>query len=100
MAGETLLGLLGIDETCKLILDHTHLISDDMGAWPKEFGLTLWATLKADLTLMVKSTHDAALDRVRTKLQSNPKWSSYLEDNIHAKRHLFANHIIKPLLGI
>jgi len=80
-------------------LDHHHLLSEDIGAWPKQFGLQLFATLKEDLTLMVKSTNSSvynqALSRLRTKLQHNPDGLGYLEDNIHSKRHLFANHIIK-----
>jgi hypothetical protein len=99
LSGETLLQRLNVVDTCKLVLDHHHLLSEDIGAWPKEFGLQLWATLKADLTMMVK-THDAtiytqALMRAQAAVASSAKFSLYIENNIHAKRHLFANYIIK-----
>jgi hypothetical protein len=38
-AGETLLHLLGIKKTCRIILDHQHLLSGDIGSWPNFFGL-------------------------------------------------------------
>jgi hypothetical protein len=103
LAGESLLSNLGISHSCKLVLDHHHLISEDIGAWPKEFGLQLFAQLKADLTTMVKTwdsdIYSQALERVRNKVRSSAKFASYLEDSIHAKRHLFANHIIKSYPG-
>lgn len=103
LSGETLLTKLGISDTCKIVLDHYHLISEDIGAWPKEFGLHTWAHLKQDLTTMVKShkasDYSVALERVRSLVADNPKFSSYVEDNIHNKRHLFANHVIKNYVG-
>jgi hypothetical protein len=32
--GGRLLSQLGISDTCHIILDHHHLLSDDIGAWP------------------------------------------------------------------
>ena len=75
LAGESLLSNLGISHSCKLVLDHHHLISEDIGAWPKEFGLQLFAQLKADLTTMVKTwdsdIYSQALERVRNKVGMN-----------------------------
>jgi hypothetical protein len=34
-AGETLLQLLGILMNCRIVLDHQHLPSGDIGSWPK-----------------------------------------------------------------
>ena len=102
-SGESFLPRLGITENCRLILDHHHLLSEDIGAWPKEFGLPLFAKLKPELTAMVKSpdaqVYEQSLAQVRGQLLQNVKLSSYLETNIHAKRHLFANHIIKTYPG-
>ena len=33
LAGETLLGMLGIVDSCNIVLDHRRLIGDDIGAW-------------------------------------------------------------------
>ncbi len=79
---ERLLNNLGISNTCKLVLDHFHLITDDIDAWPKELGLQSWATGRNDLTLLVKSyeesTYFQVLDRVRHgvahALRSLPMW--------------------------
>ncbi|KAG7360056.1 hypothetical protein IV203_035154 [Nitzschia inconspicua] len=54
-AAETILTKLGIEDTCHVILDHHHLLSLDIGSWPKAFGLNLFSHLKEDLTSMVKS---------------------------------------------
>ena len=102
-SGESLLPSLGISRSCRFILDHHHLLSEDIGAWPKEFGLQLFALLKADLTTMVKSetqeAYEQSLARVRQKVSSNVVLSEYVESNIHCKRHLFANHIIRTYHG-
>jgi hypothetical protein len=78
-------------------------LNEDIGAWLKEFGLNLFAHLKADLTVMVKSPFEycytAALDRVHGQLQQHPRFLSYLENHIHAKRHLFAHYIVKTYPG-
>ena len=99
LAGETLLSKLGIATTCKIVLDHHHLLSEEIGAWPKEFGLHQWSNYRDDLTAMVKAhdetVYNASLERVRAKVAGNDTLSKYLEDNIHAKRHLFANHIVR-----
>jgi hypothetical protein len=103
LAGESILSKLGIQDTCKVALDHHHLLSEDIGAWPKEFGLQTWALLKEDLTTMVKSpdltNYSQALDRVRSAVSGSAKFSSYVEDHIHNKRHLFANHLLKTYVG-
>ena len=103
LSGERLLSKLGIQSSCKIMLDHHHLLSEDIGSWPKEFGLQLFATLKQDLTAMVKSpapeVYDAALGRVRHQLSTNAKFASYLETSIHQQRHMFANHITKTYPG-
>jgi hypothetical protein len=84
-------------------LDHHHLLSEDIGAWPKEFGLQLFSKLKEDLTTMVKSPYlhcyEEALYRVRAKLTNHPTFADYLENNIHSKRHLFAYHLVKTYPG-
>jgi hypothetical protein len=36
--GGRLLSQLEISDTCHIVLDHHHLLSDDIGAWPKKFG--------------------------------------------------------------
>jgi hypothetical protein len=99
LARETLLTDLGIANSCKLLLDHHHLISDEIGAWPKEFGPSLWSQLKTDLYAMVynysEEEYNSALSRVKEKVRQNPQLSKYVEENIHSKRHLFANHIVK-----
>jgi hypothetical protein len=96
---ERLLNDLGISNTCKLVLDHFHLISDEIGAWPKELGLHMWTLLREDLTTMVKSLEESlylqAYERVRHAVAHDAKISSYVEKTIHAKRHLFANHKIR-----
>ncbi len=103
LAGETLLAKLGIQDTCHLVLDNHHLLSEDIGAWPKEFGLHLFSRLKEDLTTMVTSPYldcyEEALSKVRSKLRGQPRFLEYLENNIHSKRHLFANHIVKTYLA-
>jgi hypothetical protein len=82
------------------VLDHHHLLSGDIGAWPKKFGLIPWKTqLKADCTRLVKTydeeTYNFYLDRIRATVQPNRDWSEYVERFIHRKRHLFANHRIQ-----
>jgi hypothetical protein len=60
-AGETLLHLLGIKTSCRIILENQHLLSGDIGAWPKFFGLQAWSTLiRSDCTDLVK-TFDESL---------------------------------------
>ncbi|KAG7366374.1 hypothetical protein IV203_029044 [Nitzschia inconspicua] len=104
-AGESVLSKLGIQDTCRLILDHRHLSSEDMGSWPKAFGLTLFSVLREELHAMVKSIdegqYNQALEAVRSKLRHPQyhKHAEYFETNIHNKRHLFANHIIKTYPG-
>jgi hypothetical protein len=46
--GEALLQLLGIRNICRIVLGHQHLLSRDIRAWPKFFGLPIWATLLRD----------------------------------------------------
>ncbi|KAG7371185.1 hypothetical protein IV203_019755 [Nitzschia inconspicua] len=105
-AAENVLSKLEIYDTCRVILDHHHLLSEDIGAWPKAFGLDLFSQLREDLTTMVKSSDQAqyhkALESVRSKLCHHlyHEYSNYLETNIHSKRHLFANHIIKTFPGL
>ena len=56
-----------------------------------------------DLTVLVKTmsqeNYDLALDRLRAQFHGDAKRSSYLEDNIHGKRCLFANHITQSYPG-
>ena len=104
MIGETLLKKLGIEDTCKLVLDRHHLVSEDIGTWPAEFGLSAWSNLlKEDLVVMVDTPFEAiyfdALERLRGKVQHNHKWATYVEDWIHKKRHLFAWHIVRTYPG-
>ncbi|KAG7346548.1 hypothetical protein IV203_005616 [Nitzschia inconspicua] len=104
-AAETILTKLGIEGTCRVLLDHHHLLSLEIGSWPKAFGLNLFSLLKEDLTLMVNSpsatAYEQALEGVRSKLHNHPdqKHAQYLETHIHSKRHLFANHIVQSLPG-
>ncbi|KAG7357892.1 hypothetical protein IV203_014479 [Nitzschia inconspicua] len=104
-AAETILTKLGIEGTCRVLLDHHHLLSLEIGSWPKAFGLNLFSLLKEDLTLMVKSpsatAYEEALEGVRSKLHNHPdqKHAQYLETHIHSKRHLFANHIVQSFPG-
>jgi hypothetical protein len=73
-SGET---LLGNRMNCRIVLDHQHLLSGDIGAWPQFFGLPVWATLlREDCTCLVK-THDEALYKeklqsIREKVKHNP----------------------------
>ncbi|KAG7343955.1 hypothetical protein IV203_021963 [Nitzschia inconspicua] len=103
---ENVLSKLEIQDTCRVILDHHYLLCEDIGAWPKAFGLDLFSHLREDLTTMVKSSDQAqyhkALESVRSKLRHHlyHEYANYLETNIHSKRHLFANHIIKTYPGL
>jgi hypothetical protein len=36
---------------------------------------------------------------IRAEVQHNPNWVEYVEKNIHAKRHMFANHLLKHYVG-
>jgi hypothetical protein len=54
LGGGGLLKVLGITKTCRIVLDHQHLLSDDIGAWPKKFGQA-WARLKKDFRDLVKT---------------------------------------------
>jgi hypothetical protein len=81
-AGETLLHLLGIKKTCRIILDHQHSLSGDIGSWPKFFGLHAWTTLlRRDCTGLVEtfdeSEYSDYLRRIRVNVQNHPKWSDY-----------------------
>lgn len=73
-------------------------MDEKIGSFAKEFGLSYYPTVKNDLTTMVKShseaVYNAALCRLRATVQNNNKITDYVECNIHAKRHLFANHLI------
>jgi hypothetical protein len=101
--GETLLDKLGIRDSCKIVLDHHHLLSEKLGAWPKEFGLAFWPVIREPLSLMVKSYEEEkyiqGLNAVRQAVSHNDKWLQYVENNIHAKRHMFANHLVKTYSG-
>jgi hypothetical protein len=35
LPGERLVQDLGITDTCKIVLDHHHLLSEEIGVWPK-----------------------------------------------------------------
>jgi hypothetical protein len=98
LGGGKLLEQLGIQTTCRVVLDHQHLLSDDIGAWPKRFGRT-WAQVKEDCIKMVKTydeqTYNACLDRIRATVRHNPRLVAYLDEKIHAKRHMFANHQVQ-----
>jgi hypothetical protein len=76
LSGETILSRLGIHSTCNIVLDHYHLISEDIGIWPKFFGSQLWPSLRGDLGLMVKSTdrsiYDLSYGRLKVLLSSKP----------------------------
>ena len=102
--GETLLEKIGISDTCKLVLDHHHLVDESIGSWLKFFGLESWSRLREDLVLMAKTWHEefylGALERVRSAVQHNHRWSSYVEEKIHGKRHMFANYITKTYEGM
>jgi hypothetical protein len=74
LAGGTLLHQLGITQSCHIVLDHHHLLSGAIGAWPKKFGLVAWKTLlKDDCTGLVKTfeeeTYYAHLNSIRAKVQ-------------------------------
>jgi hypothetical protein len=77
-----------------------HLLNTDIGAWPNFFGLARWATLlREDCTVLVRTyevgVYYQKLERIRSVVKHNPKWSDYVEQNIHAKRHMFANNLLK-----
>ena len=42
-----------------------------------------------------EATYTRVLATVRSKVEHHPKWCDYVEEHIHKKRHLFANHIIE-----
>ena len=102
--GETLLQKLGIQSTCALLLDQHHLVSEDLGTWPKFFELCNWNLLKEALMIMVKTPSEAvhleALERVRRKLSHNAEWLDHLNNWIHGKRHMSAHHLIKDIPGV
>ena len=99
LAGESLLRKLGNEATCHIVLDHHHLLDEKIGSFPKEFGLNQYPTVKNDLTVMVKShseaVYNAALERLRATVRDNNRFADYVENHVHGKRHLFANHLIK-----
>jgi hypothetical protein len=37
LGGERLLHILEIKDMCVIVLDHHHLLSDDIAAWPRTF---------------------------------------------------------------
>jgi hypothetical protein len=80
------------------VLYHYHLLDQDIGAWPKHFGTMSANQLKEDVHDLVKTYDEAIyndkLQSVRTNVKHNPKLSAYVEEKIHSKRHLFANHLI------
>jgi hypothetical protein len=104
LGGESLLQHLGISDSCRIVLDHHHLLCGRIGAWPAKFGLVAWNTkLKGHCTNLVKSyeeeMHNFHLESLRATVQHNREWSVYVERHIHSKRHLFANHIIQHYPG-
>lgn len=101
-AGETLLGKLGINHNCKIVLNHMHLLNADIGAWPKFFGLPAWATQLRDECTDLVRTYDEALyykklERIRCIVNHNSKRIHYVELNIHSKRHLFIKQEIRRM---
>jgi hypothetical protein len=56
LSGESLLQKLGIGDTCHIVLDHFHLLDEDIGAWPKYFGALTWSTqLREDFRELEKT---------------------------------------------
>jgi hypothetical protein len=96
LGGESLLHHLGITDSCKIILDHHHLLSDDIGTWPKKFGQT-WAQVKENCLQLVKTyekdTYNFHFDCIRATVQHSRDLTDYVLRKIHSKRHLFANHL-------
>ena len=103
MIGETLLQKLGIQSTCSLLLDQHHLVSEDLGTWPKFFGLSNWNLLKEDLMIMVKTPSEAvhleAFQKLQAKVLHKAEWLDCPNNWIHGKRHMFAHHLVKSIPG-
>ena len=101
--GETLLERLEIQSSCHLLLDQHHLVSEDLGTWPKFFGLSNWALLKEDLMIMVKTPSETvcneAFQRLQQKVSHKAEWVDCLNTWIHGKRHMFAHHVVKDIPG-
>jgi hypothetical protein len=93
-----LLPKLGLANSCHIVLDDQHLLSDDFGAWPKKSG-KLWPRLKSDCVQLVKSydedVYDTCLGRVREQVEHSSDLMDYVERKIHCIRHMFAIHVIQ-----
>jgi hypothetical protein len=89
-----LLRKLGLSNSCHIVLDHKHILSDDFGAWPKKFG-----KVKSDCVELVKSydkdVYDSCLGHVREQVEDFPNLMDYVQRKIHCIRQMFANHVIQ-----
>jgi hypothetical protein len=88
LGGESLVHILGTQSSCRIVLDHHHLLSEDIGAWPKKFGGATWVQIKEDCTELVKKyekeSYLVCLDRIRTQSEFDcVHWKKH-----HQKRHL------------
>jgi len=96
--GESMLDILKIWDTCHLMLDQKHLLDPKIGAWPNHFGLGFWQRVSEPLTRMVNTCCvqecNNALHDLRSIVANIPTHAAYVEDHIHKKRHMFAEHII------
>jgi hypothetical protein len=72
-----LLRKLGLSNSCHIVLDHKHILSDDFGAWPKKFG-----KVKSDCVELVKSydkdVYDSCLGHVREQVEDFPNLMDYV----------------------
>ena len=90
---------LGIENSCKLILDRKHLMSFD---WPGVFGPFVWARISPFMSNLVyaktEEDYNNALHEVRTQLTSQ-NHQNYVENEIHPNRFHFVDYWIKSYEG-
>jgi hypothetical protein len=101
-AGDSLLKILEIENTCKLCQDTYHLTSATNGAWPKFFGPHHWPRFSKDFGGLVYSYTDevymAKYELLKARLASESKgaaWVQYLETSVHAHRHQFVRAYVQ-----
>jgi hypothetical protein len=101
-AGDSLLKILEIENTCKLCQDTYHLTSATNGAWPKFFGTHHWPRFSEDFSALVYSYTEeeymTKYERLKGRLASEPKgvaWIEYLETSVHGHRHQFVRAYVQ-----
>jgi hypothetical protein len=105
-AGDSLLEMLKIENTCKLCQDTYHLISATNGAWAKFFGPHYWPRFSEDFRGLVYSYTEedymSKYERLRGRLTSEcpsdskgVAWIGYLETSVHGHRHQFVRAYVQ-----